>query len=402
MFRLTLEESEEDSGDEDEERNVNHLSGRQLEAEAVAVIQSKTGTIRLGEISDDEEDNIPLSELQRKINNKNVINRTWKKSIDLPQSFAPFVSPKQPQNIPSDPFEPYQGKQTNRQNMDLGVRGSVVMNLASKLPNNVSFKIYSDRYFSSLKLANRLQQLGYGYTGTIMSNRLEKCSIISTKSLEKLERRAYDYLTDTKNCLTVTAWNDNRAVLTVSSCHSVEPIKQVSRWISSKKKKLPVSQPNVIFMYNKYMGGVDRMNENIDKYRVCIKSKRWWWVLFTFCLDTAVHNAWQLHRKYTSENTKLDYLHFRRIVVQAYLQLYGTSAVGGGRPKTPKAIGSRVPDAVRKFDPVIEFYFTSVKFVLGIKSSDEESLLSCKLVITSSIVSVTVHRERHPPPEGPV
>ncbi|KAF2902504.1 hypothetical protein ILUMI_03685, partial [Ignelater luminosus] len=58
---------------------------------------------------------------------------------------------------------------------------------------------------------------------------------------------------DARNCLTITAWNDNRAVLTVSSCRSVEPIKQVSRWISSRKKKLH--------------GGGDRMDENIDKYR---------------------------------------------------------------------------------------------------------------------------------------
>lgn len=75
------------------------------------------------------------------------------------------------------------------------------------------------------------------------------------------------------------------------------------------------------------MGGVDRMDGNIDKYRVCIKSKRWWWVLFTFCLDTAVHNAWQKHREYASENTKLDYLHFRRIIVQAYLQLFETNSI---------------------------------------------------------------------------
>ncbi|GLV46487.1 hypothetical protein CBL_20816 [Carabus blaptoides fortunei] len=126
-------------------------------------------------------------------------------------------------------FEPYQGKQNNRQNMDLGVGGSVVMNLLSKLPQNISFKIYGDRYFSSLKLGNRLQKLGYGYTGTIMANKIEKCPITSVKIMEKRDRGAYDFCTDTNTGITVTTWNDNRVVLTVSSCNIVEPIGQATR-----------------------------------------------------------------------------------------------------------------------------------------------------------------------------
>lgn len=65
-------ESEEDSGDENEEGDINHLSGRQLQAEAVATVQSITGTINLGEISD-EEDNIPLSEIKNKLKMSNII-----------------------------------------------------------------------------------------------------------------------------------------------------------------------------------------------------------------------------------------------------------------------------------------------------------------------------------------
>lgn len=82
-------------------------------------------------------------------------------------------------------FEPYQGKQDGRKNMDLGVGGSIVMFLTSKLPKNVYFKIYADRYFLSLKLVNAPQEIGYGYTGTIIANRIEKCPIIPAKVLKK-------------------------------------------------------------------------------------------------------------------------------------------------------------------------------------------------------------------------
>lgn len=244
-------------------------------------------------------------------------------------------------------FEPYQGKQSNRQNMDLGVGGSVVMNLLSKLPRNVSFKIYGDRYFSSLKLVNRLQEIGYGYTGTIMANRIEKCPITSIKTMEKRDRGAYDFCTDTNTGITVTEWNDNRVVLTVSSCDSVEPIGQANRWVSSEKKKVPVSQPYVISAYNKYMGGVDRMDENIDRYRISIRSKKWWWAPFAFCIDTSIHNAWQLYRKNAEQATQMDFLQFRRTIVQVYLKKYGNPVIGGGRPKSSKELQSRVLAGIR-------------------------------------------------------
>lgn len=244
-------------------------------------------------------------------------------------------------------FEPYQGAKKGEKKIpsSLGVGGTVVLNLLEKLPRNTSFKIYGDRFFSSLKLVHCLQQKGIGYTGTIKYNRIEKCPISSSKIMEKKQRGFYDYCTDTNNNVTVTSWHDNRIVLVISTCDSTLPEKQADRWVSSEKKKIPVSQPNAVSQYNKFMGGVDRMDENIDNYRVAIRSKKWWWAVFAFCLDTSIHNAWQLYRK--GAGKKLDYLYFRREIVQTYLQKYGTPRVGGGRPVTHKTLPSRVPEQVR-------------------------------------------------------
>ncbi|KAI4456626.1 transposase is4 [Holotrichia oblita] len=137
-------------------------------------------------------------------------------------------------------FEPYQGKTYTKS--DLGVGGSVVMNLVNMLPANTPFKIYGDRFFFSLKLVAALTERGIGYTGTIKSNRIEKCPIISEKDMKKKERGYYDYCTDTNNNCTVTNWNDNRIVLLVSSCDSTFPVRPTNRWVSKEKKKLPVSQ----------------------------------------------------------------------------------------------------------------------------------------------------------------
>lgn len=49
--------------------------------------------------------------------------------------------------------------------------------------------MYANRNFLSLKLENRLR-VGYRYTGPVISNRQEKCRIMSVKYMEKQERKA--------------------------------------------------------------------------------------------------------------------------------------------------------------------------------------------------------------------
>lgn len=126
----------------------------------------------------------------------------------------------------------------------------------------------------------------------------------------------------------------------------MNPVSQVSRWISSEKKKCPVPQPFVIGQYNKYMGGVDRMDQNIHNYRISVRSKKWWWSLFTFCLDSCMHNAWQYYRLQPNCE-KIDFLQFRREIVQVYLKKYGRPISTGGRPKTPKALEARNHNQIR-------------------------------------------------------
>ena len=49
--------------------------------------------------------------------------------------------------------------------------------------------------------------------------------------------------------------------------------------------------PNAIAMYNQYMGGANRMDQNLGLYRIAIRTKKWWWPLFAFLVEAAEHNA---------------------------------------------------------------------------------------------------------------
>jgi hypothetical protein len=42
------------------------------------------------------------------------------------------------------------------------------------------------------------------------------------------------------------------------------------------------------------MRGVDRFDENADRSRVGLRSKKRWFPLFPFGIDTACQNAWRL------------------------------------------------------------------------------------------------------------
>lgn len=216
--------------------------------------------------------------------------------------------------------EPYQGAGTTPLDPSLGMGGSVVMNLLSKLPPDVHYTVFFDNLFTSLKLIDRLTQKGTGGTGTVRVNRLESCNLQDPKSMGKTARGTYDFKQDVANKLIVVRWNDNSVVTAVSNCCSIEPVQKAKRWSSALKKVIDVDQPNLINAYNSGMGGTDRMDQNISKYRISIRSKKWWWPLFAYMPDVAVQNAWLLYRMCPAyADRPLSLLDFRREIAQVYM-----------------------------------------------------------------------------------
>ena len=97
-------------------------------------------------------------------------------------------------------------------------------------------------------------------------------------------------------------------------------MKRARRYIKGKGDRVEIDQPNSISVYNKTMGGVDRMNQNIGACMINIRSKKWWWPLFQFCVDLAVNNAFQLYRLQPLQQgeKQLDLLGFSREIVKVY------------------------------------------------------------------------------------
>ena len=256
--------------------------------------------------------------------------------------------------------DPYQGA-CETYGKELGVGASVILNLVSKLPPDVPFKIYCDRFFSSVKLAEILKSKRFGYNGTIKSNRTEKAPLIDSKEMAKRPRGSFDFCLEQGEGIALTTWNDNTVVLLASAVDPVMPIVKTTRWIAkdAQKKKETVDQSFMVSQYNHFMGGVDRMDQNIDNYRMGVRSKKWWWPLSAFTADASLHNAWQLYRK-SDNNSPLHYLGFTRRIVLLYLQKYGTPSAIPGRPAATKPLEKRVLPGIR-FDYANHFLLPAEK-----------------------------------------
>jgi len=216
-------------------------------------------------------------------------------------------------------FEPYQGAKksgaTRSSAVSWGLGESVVLDLLGELPVETSYHIFMDNYFTSLRLLYHLLEHNIQATGVIRNNKLGKCPIEPAKSLEKKQRGHCDQKTDRNGSVTVVGWNDNRSVYVTSNAAGAQPMATVSCWCCKTNSRINIEQPQLIKLYNRYMGGVDRCDQNVSTYRISVRSKKWWWALFAWILDMVLQNCWLLYRyQYCSVSMQIIFLFVFKIL----------------------------------------------------------------------------------------
>ena len=191
----------------------------------------------------------------------------------------------------------YQGKhrpenRTDRRNQ-FGLGDEIVLDFLDNLEAQYGgrrISLYFDNFFTSIKLLEHIQERGHGATGTVRCNCLEKCPLANSKVFSKLPRGREERFLEKNAKIFVVRWKDNGLVCMASNEHGLRPLKKVDCY-SATKKKIAGSMPNVICMYNRHMGGVDRVDENISLYRIAIPGKKWYFPLFCYLLNVCVNNA---------------------------------------------------------------------------------------------------------------
>ena len=142
-----------------------------------------------------------------------------------------------------------------------------------------------DNFFTSTKLIRYLQLKSIAATGTVRLCRMENPPLKDVKMMEKEARGASDVAVDANINMAAVRWKDNKVVNVLSTFAGKDPVQKVKRYSQEAKKRIDIPQPKVVHVYNRYMGGVDRLDQNLAVYMINLRSKKWWWPLFRFCIE---------------------------------------------------------------------------------------------------------------------
>ncbi|XP_060801930.1 piggyBac transposable element-derived protein 3-like isoform X1 [Amyelois transitella] len=217
-------------------------------------------------------------------------------------------------------FEIYKGAKTMFEETRLGLGPSVILHLARSVP--VGSCLYHDRYFTTIPLIEELNKRGIHSTGTIMHNRIPDRTSLKFKKDSLMQRGESQQMVRDSSVL--VKWKDNTTVTLASNCTGASTTDIVKRWDRKNRQYIDVPAPKIVMNYNKHMGGVDVLDQQMEYYRTFIKTKKWTLKVLIHFLDLSLVNSWRAYKndclanKYPRNKT-LDLLDFRLEIAEVLL-----------------------------------------------------------------------------------
>ncbi|GFS02315.1 PiggyBac transposable element-derived protein 1 [Elysia marginata] len=137
--------------------------------------------------------------------------------------------------------KPYQGAGTVHTQPDLGIGGSVVMNLISVLPEEDKYCLCFDNL--SLFTSPAITDKGCDATGTLHANRLNQCLLEGVDSMKEMKRGSMDHRLNSAENIILLHWNDNSVVTLGSTKHGISPLKKCAEIFSVRQEAHPSPLP---------------------------------------------------------------------------------------------------------------------------------------------------------------
>jgi hypothetical protein len=170
-----------------------------------------------------------------------------------------------------------------------------------------------DNYFTTSKVNELLRDYGIGLIGTLKHRRgYPRAELISAGGDLQLFNEGVWDLDDAGNL--IFKWVDNALVTVVTSVHSVDEVIVSDRrrprvtetnrrhiqalWGDSPRVNVKI--PRAIDDYNDLMGGVDLFDQLRGYHQQRFRVHRNWMLLFLFVFNSAVTNAYIIHKSPSS------------------------------------------------------------------------------------------------------
>ncbi|XP_049944300.1 piggyBac transposable element-derived protein 3-like [Schistocerca serialis cubense] len=239
-------------------------------------------------------------------------------------------------------YEPYQGKVRKGKAIYeqlFGKSASPLLVLLDEIPEvnrKICYNFYMNNLFTGVSLFSFLKYCGYHAIGTIRENRLPKECILENKKLfSKKDWGYFETAIEKSDGLLYVQWLDNSVVTMISSSCGAQEVGQVKIFSQLKKRNIMIPRPKLVAKSSTYMGGTDQMDQNLACYHIAIRSKKWYWCLFTWMLDVAIQNSWILYNQ--ARNQTISQLDFKTDIATVYLQRHQALPKGAGSPSASRA-----------------------------------------------------------------
>nr|AGK25051.1 transposase [Chilo suppressalis] len=227
-------------------------------------------------------------------------------------------------------FEIYSGKMIHDRlstEPELGAVSDTVVRLTRRVPRNRNHIIYFDNFYTNIPLMHYFAQHGIYCLGTVQRNRLGKnCKLPSKAEVMKSNVPRGDFVENISSYegtpITTVSWKDNKQVILLSTYVGADPIETIERYDKKEKKRVTIPCPRLIKEYNSHMGGVDLMDSFLGRYRIHMKTRKWYLRIFYHLLDITIINSWVLYLKINKQkgiNPKnlMDLAEFRADLAEA-------------------------------------------------------------------------------------
>ena len=218
--------------------------------------------------------------------------------------------------------------------------------------------MFADNLYSAVQLVEWLHIRGILFTGTIRKNRVPgdvKQDVVTKSRLPQVKRTIKRA---SKGKVVVASIYDSKPVYMISSAHEKVELTTVER-IQSRRQddgswaRLPVDveKLNRIADYNQFMNAVDRADELRVYYSVRVRSRKWWHAIFWWCVDSAISNAYIIHKELPEERSLPKMTHSKfcgvpaeQLVAGLEMSKRGSDSFGKRRHSTSEAVQNPPPD----------------------------------------------------------
>lgn len=187
---------------------------------------------------------------------------------------------------------------------DFGATSNIVLRLSRIIPRNQNYRLYHDNYYTALPLMVHLAKKSIFSLGTIRRNRLPNCKLLPEATMKKEVRgTSYEYMAFVDGVdISSLVWKDNKYLTLISSFAGTHPEELVNRFDRKKKETIQVKCPYVIKEYNRHMGGVVLLDSLMGRYKIAIKSRKWYMRLFYYMIDLTMVNALLCYKRVLKPN----------------------------------------------------------------------------------------------------